>query len=127
MDHLELPLPMFLSQLKGILTNHRYRAATVFVDHFIHISYVHLHINITPYDTLNAKQYFEAYSQKQGVIVRHYHADNGRFTNSTFIKSVNTQGKHSNCGVNSHFQNGIAEKGTRYLQEKSGKQILHAT
>jgi hypothetical protein len=30
------------------------------------------------------------------------------------------------CGVNAHFQNGIADKRTRDLQEPTRKQLLHA-
>ena len=59
--------------------------------------------------------------------VRHYHADNGRFADNEFIKSVNSSGQMiSYCGVNAHFQNGIAEKQIRDLQEQARKQLLHA-
>ena len=103
-DQLESPIPGFLSQLKDRLTKQRYRSATVFVGHFICISYVHIHISLTLEEASKAKQYFKAYSRKQGVIIRHYYADNRQFTNNAFINSVNAQGKTiPYCGVNAHF------------------------
>ena len=36
---------------------------------------------------MEAKKAFEAYSRTYRVIVRHYHADNGRFADSAYRKS----------------------------------------
>ena len=80
---------------------------------------MHLQSNLTSEETPKEKKALEAYSQKQVVIIRHYHADNGRFTNKYFIDSVNTQGeKISYYGVKAQFQNGIEEKRIRDLQEQ---------
>ena len=63
----------------------------------------------------------------KGVIIRHYHVENGRLAYNAFIKSVKIQGQIiSYCGVNANFQNVISEKRTRDLQEQKRKQILHA-
>ena len=44
-----------------------------------------------------------------------------------FIESVKREGQTiSYYGVNSHWQNGIAEKRIRYLTEGARKQLLHA-
>ena len=76
---------------------------------------------------MKEKQNFEAYSRKQGVIIIHYHADNGIFSDNSFINSVNIQGeKISCCVVNDHFQNVIAGKRIRDFQEQARKQILRA-
>jgi hypothetical protein len=76
---------------------------------------------------VEAKEAFEAYSQSFGVKIRHYHADNGRFADNLFLQSVREAGQTiSFCGVNAHFQNGIAEKRIRDLQESARKQLLHA-
>jgi hypothetical protein len=76
---------------------------------------------------VEAKRAFEAYAKKNNVSVKHYHADNGRFADNEFIKSVNSSVQTiSYCGVNAHFQNGIAEKRIRDLQEQARKQLLHA-
>ena len=116
-DQLESPLLGFLDKLKGRPTKQQYRSATVSFDHFSLLIYLHLHINLTPEDTLKEKQDFEAYSQKQGVTIRHYHVNNGRFSENTFIKSIKTQGKTiSYCVVNAHTQIVKSEKRIRYLQ-----------
>ena len=78
-------------------------------------------------ETVDAKRAFEAYTIKQSVIVRHYHTDNGRFADNIFIQAVANNGKTiSYCGVNAHFQNGIAEKRIQDPQEQARKQLLHA-
>ena len=54
----------------------RYRAATVFVDHFSQLSFVHLQQTLSSEDTLLAKQAFERFCSTHGVKVIHYHNDN---------------------------------------------------
>jgi hypothetical protein len=62
-----------------ILTRQRYTVSTIFVDHFSRLSYVHLQRSTSADDTLQAKRPFEASAKTQGVVVKHYHADDGRF------------------------------------------------
>ena len=48
---------------------------------------------------------------QSGHMVKHYHADNGRFSDNGSIDAINE--KYQNitlCGVRSHHQNGIYEK-----------------
>eukprot|EP00957_Ditylum_brightwellii_P092393 7034889-Ditylum_brightwellii.AAC.1 len=119
--------PGFIAQLKGRLTKDRYAAATVLVDHCSHLSYIYLQRQLTSEETLNAKHAFESYSRKHRVRVAHYHADNGRFVGNAFMQDVDKQGQtNSFCGINAHFQNGIAEKMIRDLTEATRKQLLHA-
>ena len=126
-DQLESTSPGFIAQLKGSLTRTRYRYVTVFTDHFSDLSYVHLQKTITSAETLEAKDAFEAYAKSVGVSIQHYHADNGRFADNLFLQSVKDKGQTiSFCGVNAHFQNGIAEKRIRDLQEAARSQLLHA-
>jgi hypothetical protein len=54
-DQLESSAAGFISQLKGRLTRSKYKAATVFVDHFSIMSYVHLQVSLTSADTVEAK------------------------------------------------------------------------
>jgi hypothetical protein len=76
---------------------------------------------------VEAKHAFEAFARSFGIRILHYHADNGRFADNLFLKDVETSGQTiSFCGVNAHFQNGIAEKMIRDLQESTRKQLLHA-
>ena len=66
------------------------------------------------------KQAFELFALKYQVNIRHYHADKGRFADNLFMKDVRDKNQTiSFCGVNSHFQNGIAEKMIQDLQEKT--------
>ena len=110
-DQLESTTPGFIAQFKGALTKDRYRAATVFVDHFSRFSYIHLQRGLTSAETVQAKRAFESFSQAHGVTIKHYHCDNGRFADNAYLEHVTKSGQTiTYCGVNAHFQNGIAEK-----------------
>jgi hypothetical protein len=128
-DQLESSTPGFVAQLKGILTKRRYTCATIFVDHYSRLGYNHMQQQLTSDETVEAKHAFEAFSRSQGVTIKHYHADNGRFADNAFLKDINEAIPSqyiTYCGLNAHFQNGIAEKRIRDLQEPSRKQLLHA-
>ncbi len=45
----------FIAQLKGSLTKKRYTAATVFVDHYSRLKYIHLMTKLTSEETMEAK------------------------------------------------------------------------
>jgi hypothetical protein len=103
----------------------RYGTATIFVDHASRLSYIHFQQRISSDETVEAKRAFEAYTRSHGVTIKHYHADNGRFADNAFMQSVAESGQTiSFCGVNAHFQNGIAEKRIRDLSEQARKQLL---
>ena len=126
-DQLESNTPGFIAQLKGKLTQQRYHYATVFVDQFFGYTFVHLQRRITSEETVQAKHAFERAAEQRGVKILHYHADNGRFADNAFIADCNAQSKSlSYCGVNAHFQNGIAERRIRDLQEQTRTCILYA-
>ena len=126
-DQMESTTLGFVAQLKGRLTKRRYRVATVFVDHFSDLSYVHLQSSTTSAETVEAKLAFEAYARDHGVNIEHYHADNGRFGDNLFLKSVQDNKQTiSFCSVNAHHQNGRAEKRIRDLRESGRTQLLHA-
>jgi hypothetical protein len=61
-----------------LLTTKRYRCATVFVDHYSGLSYIHIQ-KLTGAETVHGKRQFEAYYASHSVKVQHYHADNGQF------------------------------------------------
>lgn len=97
------------------------------MDHASHLSYVHLQESLTLKKTVEAKHAFEAFARSFGIKIRHYHADNGRCADNAFLNNVAISGQTIFfCGVNAHFQNGIAEKMIRDLQESMRKQLLHA-
>ena len=61
------------------------------------------------------------------MTVQHYHADNGRFSDKGFVNHVKgCRQSITYCGVNAHFQNGMAEKRIRNLQDQTTTMLLHA-
>jgi hypothetical protein len=90
-DQLDSNAAGFISQLKGRITRRRYKAATIFVEHFSRMSYVHLKESLTSADTVEAKEAFEAFARNMGVRKQHYHADNGSFANNGFMNAVKKQ------------------------------------
>ncbi len=57
----------FFMQLKGKLTKRRYRCATIFVNHFSRLRFVHLKIDDSSAETLAAKRTFETFPAEHGV------------------------------------------------------------
>ena len=126
-DQLESNTPGMIAQLKGKLTQQRYKYATVFVDQFSGYTFVYLQRRLTSDETVMVKHAFERSAEQRGVKIIHYHADNGRFADSAFIADRKAQRQGlSYCGVNAHFQNGIAEQRIRDLQEQTRTSMLYA-
>jgi hypothetical protein len=116
----------FIKQLKGRLTKQRYTAATVFTDHYSCLQYLHLMSQITSQETVEAKQAFEIFAEQHGVQILHYHCNNGRFADNTFKQACESAWQRLTfCGVDAHFQNGIAKKAICDLCESARKQLLH--
>ena len=87
------PLPELIGQTTEQLATSRYRVATIFIDHFLNIDYVHIQKATSAKDTLEAKSHFEHFAQDQGVVIRHYHANNGIFASNGFVKAFVKVGK----------------------------------
>ena len=125
-DQLESTSPGFIAQLKGNLMQQRYKYATVFVDQFSRYTFVYLQKRIISQETVMAKHAFERSAEQHGVKIKHYHADNGCFADNAFIQDCQVNRKSlSYCGVNAHFQNGIAECRMRDLQERTRTSMLY--
>jgi len=126
-DQLVSVTPGLIAQAKGSCTTKQYRVATVFVDHFSRMGYVHVQKGATALETIEAKNAFERYSHTNGVTISHYHADNGIFADNLFRKAVEDSHQTiSFCGVNAHWQNGIAERRIRELQDSARTMMIHA-
>ena len=126
-DQLESSVPGLLGQMTGIPTTQRIRGSSVYVDQASDLSYIYHHTSLTSEDTVKGKEAFEAYAKSHGVHIKHYHADNGRFKDNAFLKSI--QENHqtiSFSGVGAHHQNGIAEKRIGDLQRRATTLLLHA-
>ncbi len=109
-DQLISAQPGLVPQDKGHLTRARIWAATVFVDYFTKFVYVALMTDQTAESALKAKYSFEHLAGTRDVTVKHYHADNGIFTDTAFRDDCrdSMQGL-SLCAVGAHHQNGIVE------------------
>jgi hypothetical protein len=117
----------FVAQLMGILTLGRYNIATVFVDHYSRLGYVHLPKDSSSLETLKAKHAWELFAWERGKVIKNYHADNGRFVDNARKDSLLEENQGiTYCGVNAHWQNGIAERCIRYLKEQSRTIFIHA-
>ena len=79
-------------------------------------------------ETVLAKEAVEWYATSHGVTVLHYHADNGRFPDNKFRKSIDkTRGQTLTfCSVNAHFQNGVDKRRICELQDHARTMLIHA-
>jgi hypothetical protein len=110
-DQFESPVPGMIAHVKGKPTTARYKCGTVFVDHYSDVTYVHFQKSTSATETIEAKEAFERWSESNGVKIKHYHADNGRFAENAFMNHIDKSNQTiSFCGVNAHFQNGRAER-----------------
>jgi hypothetical protein len=117
----------FLTQLKGRLTKARHSVATVFVDHYSRLRYVHIQRDTTSKETLKAKRAFELFAHDCGVRIKHYHAGNGRFVDNMWKNALEEDNQGiTYCGVNAHWQNGVAEPMIQDLKEQARTMLLHA-
>ena len=105
-DQMESSLSGFMVHMNGRLTQRRYNYATAFVDHHSKLKYIHLQESISSLQTVEAKIAFEICTRKHGVMVSHFHTDNGRFADRMICDHVESNNQTiSYCGVNAHFQN----------------------
>jgi hypothetical protein len=117
----------FFAQLKGALTKKRYKAASIFVDHFLHLRFIHLMQDQSLEESVKAKRAFKQFAAEHGVVIHHYHCNNGCFANNTFKEACQQSNQQLTfCGINAHFQNRIAECAIRDLSDSACKQLLHA-
>jgi hypothetical protein len=75
-DQMSLSQVGFIAQLKGSLTKKHYTAATVFVDHYSRLKYIHLMTKLTSEEMIEAKQAFKHFVEQHGICILHYHCDN---------------------------------------------------
>jgi hypothetical protein len=66
----------FFAQLKDKLTSKRYWAASIFIDHFSRLQYVHLMQDLSSDEMINAKEAFKRFATEHGVTIKHYHCSN---------------------------------------------------
>jgi len=134
MDQLTVPTPGLISQISGFLTHARYHYTTVFLDHCSDCPYIVMQKGLTGEETIRAKTSYEGHARHHGVIIKHYHTDNGVFTGGVFQEDVRAQRQTmSDCHVGAHHPNGDVAKLIRdrimgeqcYYMCNSGGQTLY--
>ena len=93
-DSCEFLTEGFTAQLKGSLSNKRYKVAKIFKDHFSNISFVFLQEDNPIAELVRAKVAFDQFANSCGVRDLHYHADHGCFVTmplSMMYKSKDNQ------------------------------------
>jgi hypothetical protein len=116
----------FFAQLKGKLTKKRYKCATVFINHYSRLRFVHLQLDDKSNKTLAAKLAFKQYAAEHGVKILHYHCDNGRFRGNALQQACHEARQQLTfCWVNARFQNGITEQAIQDLSKSARKQLIH--
>jgi hypothetical protein len=91
-DQMILTQVGFIAQLKGTLTKKRYTAATIFVNHYLRLKYIHLMTKLTSEETMEAKRAFEHFAKQHGIHILHYHCNSGRFADNAFKNSCSAKG-----------------------------------
>jgi len=126
-DQLISATPGLVAQTTGRLTRQRYKVATVFVDHYSDLDYVHVHETTSAEEAVQAKEAFENFAADKGVSIKHYHADNGIFASKGFRSAVALSGQTlSFCGVGAHHQNGICERRIQDLTQTARTALAYA-
>ncbi len=125
-DVLTSKTPGLIAQMSGFLTRQRYKHACVFLDHVSDHSYVYLLKDQSGESLIEAKKAYEIFASASGVKIKHYHADNGIFAAGQWRRSCmeSAQGL-TFAGVNSHHQNGRAERRIRSLQDQARTMLIH--
>ena len=125
-DQIVSAQPGLIPQMSGFLTNQRLWVAATFIDHVSDYVYVHLVRDLSLPETFLVKSAMEKVMEQTGITVKHYHSNNGRFSDNGFIDAVN--GKYQKikfCGVGAHHQNGIIENKNKILTTGGRTILIH--
>jgi hypothetical protein len=118
--------PGLIPQMSRRLTNLCIMAATVFVDHFSDHVYVYLMRELTLSKTLLAKHAYKRFLVSLGVESKAYDADNCRFADKGFRDDCTSSNQMITfCGVESHHQNGIADRKIKDITLGGQTLLLH--
>ena len=91
--------------MSGFQTKQHLWDATAFVDHLGNFVYVHLMRDLYLAKTLLGKEAMEKVMTQDGRSIKHYHADNERFSDNGFVDAVNIKSqKLTFRGVGAHYQ-----------------------
>ena len=78
-------------------------------------------------ETLLAKEAMGKLISQAGQTVKHYQADNGKFSDNGFIDAINQKyQKITFCGVGVHYQNGIVKNKNNILTTGARTLLIHS-
>ena len=106
--------------------NEQYCSSTIAVDHGTrHVTISH-QTSLAGGKTLLSKRQFEHESSLYGVTIKHYHADNGIFSASSFQEDCKLKSQELTfSATNLHHQNGVAERYIQTITRLARAQMLH--
>ncbi|KAL7474267.1 hypothetical protein ACHAW6_000247 [Cyclotella cf. meneghiniana] len=102
------------------------KAATIFSDHYSCLCHIHITSSLTSKETIEVKQAFERFAADHGVCIKQYHVNNCCFADNAFKQHCSQQQQSiTYCGINAHFQNGVAEREICDITEAARMMFLH--
>jgi hypothetical protein len=126
-NQVESTVPGLIPTYRGLPTNDKFHAGTLFIDHasgFLHFT---PYISTGSSEAIKAKHSFELLASQYNHVIKSYHTDNGVFASKDFRTSCTQQRQRITfCGVNAHHQNGITERFIRTITERARTMLLHA-
>ena len=106
LDQLTVCMPGLIGQISGFLTHTRYHYSRAFLDHLSDCPYIVMQKLLTGEEIIIAKANYEGHAHRHGVIVKHYHTDNGIFARSASQEALRAQRQTlPYCGVGANHQN----------------------
>ncbi len=98
----------------------------ILCNHISNFVYVHLMRHFTLAETLLAKRAYKKVLAQAGHAAKHYHANNGRFSDKGFHQDITDKGQSITfCGVGTHHQNGIIKNRKKQLTLGACTLLLH--
>jgi hypothetical protein len=82
-----------IPQMAGFSTSNRIWGKTIFCNHVSNFVYVNLMQNLTLAETLLAKCAYEKVLVQAGRTAKHYHANNGCFSDKGFHQDITDKGQ----------------------------------
>jgi hypothetical protein len=125
-DQIVSAQPGLIPQMAGFPTSDRIWGTTIFCDHVSNFVYVHLMRNFTLEETLLTKHAYEKVLAQAGRTVKHYHANNGWFSDKGLHQDItNKRQSITFCVVGAHHQNGIIKIRKKQLTLSACTLLLH--
>jgi hypothetical protein len=125
-DHYISPIPGHLYTSFG-REQRGYSCGTLFVDHASGKIFNFPQLSTTTAETVRSKHTLERLAHDEGIVIKHYHSDNGVFASTAFRADCESQSQQiSFSGVGAHHQNGIAERNIKTISQWARANMLHA-